>query len=66
MAPSPGLLMLDEPFSALDKDLKENLYEETSKIFLERNITILLVTHDLREAEIMTSKQIRMDKGKLI
>lgn len=66
MAPNPGLLMLDEPFSALDKDLKENLYEETSKIFLERNITILLVTHDLREAEIMTSKQIRMDKGKLI
>ena len=66
MAPNPGLLMLDEPFSALDKDLKENLYEETSRIFLERNITILLVTHDLREAEIMTSKQIRMDKGKLI
>ena len=66
MAPNPGLLMLDEPFSALDKDIKENLYEQKSKIFLERNITILLVTHDLREAEIMTSKQIRMDKGKLI
>jgi len=66
MAPNPNLLMLDEPFSALDVDLKNNLYEEISNLFLERNITVLLVTHDLREAEIMTTRQLKMEKGKLI
>ena len=66
MAPNPNLLMLDEPFSALDADLKNNLYEEISNLFLERNITVLLVTHDLREAEIMTTRQLKMEKGKLI
>ena len=66
MAPNPNLLMLDEPFSALDVDLKNNLYEEISNLFLERNITVLLVTHDLREAEIMTTRQLKMEKGRLI
>ena len=66
MAPNPNLLMLDEPFSALDADLKNNLYEEISNLFLERNITVLLVTHDLREAEIMTTRQLKMEKGRLI
>jgi len=66
MAPNPNLLMLDEPFSALDVDLKNNLYEEISNLFSERNITILLVTHDLREAEIMTTRQLKMEKGRLI
>tara|TARA_Y100000766_G_scaffold84663_1_gene71955 strand:- start:465 stop:1115 length:651 start_codon:yes stop_codon:yes gene_type:complete len=66
MAPNPSLLMLDEPFSALDVDLKNNLYEEISNLFSERNITVLLVTHDLKEAEIMTTRQLKMEKGKLI
>ena len=66
MAPNPNLLLLDEPFSALDADLKNNLYEEISNLFSERNITVLLVTHDLREAEIMTTRQLKMEKGKLI
>ena len=66
MAPNPNLLLLDEPFSALDVDLKNNLYEEISNLFSERNITVLLVTHDLKEAEIMTTRQLKMEKGKLI
>ena len=66
LAPNPELLMLDEPFSALDESLKETLYVDISKVFLERNSTILLVTHDTKEAEIMTDIQLRMEKGKLI
>ena len=50
MAPNPELLMLDEPFSALDQKLKEDLYSELNQIFKERNQTILLVSHDLKEA----------------
>ena len=66
LAPNPKLLMLDEPFSALDKDLKGVLYEEISQVFSERGSTILLVTHDSQEAEIMTEKQMKMEKGQFL
>ena len=66
LAPNPNLLMLDEPFSALDKDLKGVLYEEISQVFSERGSTILLVTHDSQEAEIMTKRQMKMEKGQLL
>ena len=66
LAPTPDLLMLDEPFSALDEELKKTLYEEVSEILFEKNSSILLVTHDPYEAEVMTDKQLRMENGKLI
>lgn len=66
LATNPDLLMLDEPFSALDKDLKETLYSEISLVFSERKSTILLVTHDQKEAELMTERQIMMEKGSFI
>ena len=58
MAPNPELLMLDEPFSALDQNLKEDLYSELNQIFEERKQTILLVSHDLKEAEALSERQI--------
>ena len=58
--------MLDEPFSALDKDLKDILYEEISEVFTERGSTILLVTHDSNEAAVMTKKQLKMEKGQFL
>ena len=66
LATNPDLLMLDEPFSALDKDLKETLYSEISLVFSERKSTILLVTHDQKEAELMTERQIMMEKGSVL
>ena len=66
LATNPDLLMLDEPFSALDKDLKETLYSEISLVFSERKSTILLVTHDQKEAELMTERQITMEKGSFL
>ena len=60
MAPNPELLMLDEPFSALDQDLKEDLYSELNQIFEERKQTILLVSHDLKEAEALSERQINI------
>ena len=66
LATNPDLLMLDEPFSALDKDLKETLYSEISLVFSERKSTILLVTHDQNEAELMTERQIMMEKGSFL
>ena len=60
MAPNPEILLLDEPFSALDQELKEELYTELSHIFKEREQSILLVTHDLKEAEILSNRKINI------
>ena len=63
MAPSPELLMLDEPFSALDQNLKEDLYSELNQIFEERKQTILLVSHDIKEAEALSERQIAIKES---
>ena len=63
MAPGPELLMLDEPFSALDRELKEELYAELNHIFKERQQTIILVTHDLDEAKVLSDKQINLENS---
>ena len=65
LAPSPSLLMLDEPFSALDDKLKQELYYELDKIFEKQELSILLVTHDRGEAQILTSKSIKLSQGLL-
>jgi NitT/TauT family transport system ATP-binding protein len=46
----PRLLMLDEPFGALDAFTREELWDVLQKIWNERSFTAILVTHDLREA----------------
>ena len=46
----PDLLILDEPFAALDMFTREELWDVVQNIWAERRPTILLVTHDLREA----------------
>jgi len=50
LAPRPGLLLLDEPFSNLDTDLRERLSLEVRAILKEAGITAILVTHDQHEA----------------
>ncbi len=46
----PALLMLDEPFAALDAFTREELWDVLQGIWMERGFTTILVTHDLREA----------------
>ena len=65
LAPSPSLLMLDEPFSALDDKLKQELYYELDKIFEKQELSILLVTHDREEAQILTSRSLKLSQGSL-
>ena len=65
LAPSPSLLMLDEPFSALDDKLKQELYYELDKIFEKQELSILLVTHNREEAQILTSRSLKLSQGSL-
>jgi NitT/TauT family transport system ATP-binding protein len=46
----PDLLLLDEPFGALDAFTREELWDVLQALYLDRKCTVMLVTHDLREA----------------
>ena len=50
LAPQPDLLLLDEPFSSLDPDLREQLAMQVRNILKQENMTAVLVTHDQHEA----------------
>ena len=50
LAPNPRVLLMDEPFSALDALTREQLYGDIQEIFTKRKKTIVLVTHNIREA----------------
>lgn len=66
IAPKPGLLLMDEPFSNLDVSLRENLSEEVRFILNEYRITGLLVTHHQHEAFAMADKIGVMMNGRLL
>lgn len=50
LAPNPRVLLMDEPFSALDALTRDQLYGDIQEIFTKRRKTIVLVTHNIREA----------------
>ncbi len=50
LAPNPRVLLMDEPFAALDALTREQLYGDLSRIWQQRRKTILFVTHNVREA----------------
>ena len=58
--------MLDEPFAALDKKLKNELHVETKKIFKEKGLSVILVTHDEEEAEYFSDRIIEFQENKII
>lgn len=56
LAPQPALLLLDEPFSSLDVELRERLSVEVREILKATGTTAILVTHDQREAFAMSDQ----------
>ncbi len=64
LAANPDLLLLDEPFGALDAITRTNLQKEFAKLVRELEKTAVFVTHDLHEAFILGSRIALMDKGK--
>jgi molybdate transport system ATP-binding protein len=66
LAGNPSLLMLDEPFSALDSHLREQLQAETRRLLKEFGKESLMVTHSWDEAFGMCQNIALLDSGKLI
>lgn len=66
IAREPGLLLLDEPFSAVDRATRKSLYVELRQLHAKRPTTILLVTHDLDEAAQLASHLVLLDAGRVV
>ncbi|MCK7458125.1 ABC transporter ATP-binding protein [Idiomarina aminovorans] len=66
LAPKPKLMLLDEPFSSLDAELREVLTHDVRRLLKEEGITALLVTHDQQEAFAMADKAGVMYSGQLL
>lgn len=65
IAPKPGLILLDEPFSNLDADLKAKIRNDLKKIIKETNITSIFVTHDREDSRVLADKTVILERGKL-
>ncbi len=63
LARSPKILLLDEPFSAIDAPTRQGLYKTLAELRKDLNIPILLVTHDLREADLLADRITVIDQG---
>ncbi len=66
IAPSPGILLLDEPFSSLDVKTAKYLRLEFKRIVHDLKLTTLFITHNLTEAEEMGDRLAIMDRGRIL
>ncbi len=62
----PRLLLLDEPFSALDQELREDSRQLVAHLIDERKIPTLLVTHDPRDVEVLADKISIIKSGRIV
>lgn len=58
----PRVLLLDEPFGALDPEIRLEMHDLILRLWSQQNLTILMVTHDLHEAFKLATRVIKVDK----
>ncbi len=66
LARSPELVLLDEPFSALDRDLRAQLTSLVRELSRELSVPIVHVTHSIAEARLLADQIVRLDKGRVV
>ena len=65
MAPEPKLLLMDEPFSSLDADLREALRTDTRELFKKTKTSCIIVTHDFEDADKFCDIVSKLEEGKI-
>ena len=65
LAASPDILLMDEPFGAVDEITRGQLQTELKRIHSQTGITVLFVTHDISEALKLGTKVLVMNSGKI-
>ncbi|GHH17342.1 MULTISPECIES: ATP-binding cassette domain-containing protein [Sphingomonas] len=66
LATAPGLLLLDEPFGALDPVTRDQLGTAIRQLHDQLGLTTIMVTHDMAEALILADRVLVMDKGRIV
>jgi iron(III) transport system ATP-binding protein len=66
LAPNPEILLLDEPFSSLDSELREQLASEVRELLKRNGVTAILVTHDQHEAFAMADQIALLRQGRVV
>jgi len=66
LAREPRLMLLDEPFSAVDQMNRQGLYRLLADLRRELSVPIVLVTHDLHEARLLADRLVVMDAGRVL
>jgi molybdate transport system ATP-binding protein len=66
IARSPKLVLLDEPFSALDRDLRKQLVDIVRNLVAELAVPLVHVTHSVAEARMLADQVVRIEKGKIV
>ena len=66
LAPEPGVMLLDEPFSNLDATLRAQVRADTLGLLKETGVATLMVTHDPEEAMFMADRLLVMNEGRIV
>ncbi len=66
LAHDPVVLLLDEPFSAVDQATRQTLYRELAELRRNLSVPIVLVTHDLLEARMLADRMVILDRGETL
>lgn len=66
LARQPAALLLDEPFSAVDRATRDRLYEEIRQLRAHLEMPTVLVTHDMEEARILADRIVVIEHGKVV
>ncbi len=66
IARSPQLILLDEPFSALDRELRAQLTQLVRELVAEAGVPLVHVTHSVAEAKRLADQVVRIEKGRIV
>ncbi len=66
LASEPNLLLLDEPFSALDVEMRSRLHDEVLRLQKKYGLTTIIVSHDVAEVYKLTSRVLVLEAGKIV